>query len=365
MKTLLFLLILLHWGIHLLGLVRGLGLWAPPGFAVPVGTAAGLLWGLAGLLIAGFGLLYLTGSPSQIWVGLLAAALSQALIISAWGDARWGTLANLLILVLVAFAWGRQRMDRRWEVSLTEVARMVPERQSPAAVRSETELPGVVQAWLRRSGALGRKPAAIGLLQQRARLKLKPGQESWLEARARQHTNLSEPAFAWRVEVPLWGPVYLDGQDQYLDGKGSMYIALQALFPVVNETGPRIDEGAAQRFLGEIVWFPRFALSPYVSWEATGPLAARATLKYGGMEAQGTFRFNEQGDVVRYEARRFKGNEPEARRHPWVLEIQEYREFDGVRVPSRMTATWMLEEGPWTWMELEVTGLEQRAVLPE
>ena len=85
---------------------------------------------------------------------------------------------------------------------------------------------------------------------------------------------------------------------------------------------------------------------------------ARATLRYQGLEARGTFYFNGQGDVVRYEALRFKGNGPETGRYPWVLEISEYREFGGVRVPSHMTATWLLEEGPWTWMEMEVTELE-------
>lgn len=365
MKTVLFLLIMLHGLIHLLGFAKGLGLWEAPGFTLTVGSAAGILWGVAGLLTMGFGLLYLSGSNAQIWAGLLAAALSQALIFTAWGDARWGTLANLLILLLVALAWGRASADRRWEASLAAVTRSVPEMRSPDRYTPLTEVPGVVQAWLQRSGALGREPAAIGIIGQRARLKLKPGQETWLEARAWQRTNLAEPAFAWRVNVPLWGPVFMDGLDQYLDGNGSMYIALQALLPVVNETGPMIDEGAAQRFLGEMVWFPGFALSPYVSWEESAPLAARATLRYGGREAAGTFHFNGQGEVVRYEALRFKGNAPEARRYPWVLEIQDYREFDGVRVPSRMTATWMLEDGPWTWMELEVTALEVQYSVPK
>ena len=109
MKTLLFLFIVLHGVIHLLGLVKSLGLWAPPGYEVPVGTESAILWGLAGLLMWVFGLLYLMGSPWQVWAGLLAMALSQGLIIGAWSDARWGTLANLLVFLLVALAWGRTR----------------------------------------------------------------------------------------------------------------------------------------------------------------------------------------------------------------------------------------------------------------
>jgi len=53
---------------------------------------------------------------------------------------------------------------------------------------------------------------------------------------------------------------------------------------------------------------------------------------------------------------RYQGNEPESERQEWVLEVDEYANFDGVWIPSKMTATWRLPEGDWTWLKLQVVG---------
>lgn len=43
------------------------------------------------------------------------------------------------------------------------------------------------------------------------------------------------------------------GRDKFEAGRGDMLIQLNALFTVVNEQGEKIDEGALQRYLGEMV----------------------------------------------------------------------------------------------------------------
>lgn len=39
------------------------------------------------------------------------------------------------------------------------------------------------------------------------------------------------------------------------------------------------------------------------------------------------------------------------------MHITDYKIFEGIKVPSKMTSTWKLDEGDWTWLKLEVTGL--------
>jgi hypothetical protein len=84
------------------------------------------------------------------------------------------------------------------------------------------------------------------------------------------------------------------------------------------------------------------------------PLTARAVIESHGTRGEGLFHFNEEGDFVKFSAMRFKGNEEGAKRYEWVIEVQEYAVFEGIRVPSLMTATWKLEEGDWTWLEMKI-----------
>ncbi len=125
----------------------------------------------------------------------------------------------------------------------------------------------------------------------------------------------------------------------------------------VNEQGAKLDEATMQRYLGEMVWFPSMALSEYISWESSNDTSATATMEYKGTRASGTFYFNAHGDVTKFSAMRYMGNDPDAGKYEWVMAIEDYAHFEGVKVPVNMTATWKLEDQDWTWLKLDVTDL--------
>jgi hypothetical protein len=69
----------------------------------------GAVWLVSALLLVGSAVAF-GASASWCWiVALLGAALSQLAIASSWSDARFGTLGNLLAVLVAAysaFAWG-------------------------------------------------------------------------------------------------------------------------------------------------------------------------------------------------------------------------------------------------------------------
>ncbi len=137
-----------------------------------------------------------------------------------------------------------------------------------------------------------------------------------------------------------------------------MLIKLNSLINVVNEQGEKLDEGTLQRYLGEMVWFPSLALSPYITWEPIDDTTAKATMTYEGTTGSGTFYFNTNGDVTKFSALRYKGNEEGANRHEWIMNISEHKTFEGIKVPAVMSSTWKLDEGDWTWLKLEVKDIQ-------
>lgn len=40
------------------------------------------------------------------------------------------------------------------------------------------------------------------------------------------------------------------------------------------------------------------------------------------------------------------------------MNIMEYKTFEGIKVPAKMTSTWKLDAGDWTWLKLEVMDIE-------
>jgi hypothetical protein len=127
---------------------------------------------------------------------------------------------------------------------------------------------------------------------------------------------------------------------------------------VVNERGEKLDEGSLQRFLGEMAWFPSLAVSPYIQWEPMSDSAARATMNFQGTMGSGEFYFNPNGEITRFEAMRFMGNETDAERRVWRMDVIEYNTFQGIKVPAKLSSTWKLDSGDWTWLKMEVLNIE-------
>ena len=89
----------MHGLIHLLGFAKAFGLADLPQLAQPISRTWGALWLAAGMLVLAAAAL-LPLAPRWWWaVGAVAVVASQAVIFSSWGDAKFGTVANVVLLL--------------------------------------------------------------------------------------------------------------------------------------------------------------------------------------------------------------------------------------------------------------------------
>jgi len=353
-----FVLVLVHGLIHVLGFLKAFDLIDLNELTIPVTKPAGLIWLLVSLLFLTYGILNFTGLKYVWIIGFIAVLLSQFLVIYYWKDAKFATIPNIIILVSVLFSYSNLVFEN---LIYRETSGLFSEiRYDNPDILEETDirhLPSPVQKWLLNSGAVGQSIIYNGRVEQKILMKMKPDQKNWYTAEALQYTFIDKPAFIWKVDVEMNNLMNFKGRDKFADGKGAMLIKMNSLIKVVDEQGEKLDEGTIQRYLGELVWFPSLAVSPYVNWEQIDEFSARATINYKNTSGSGTFVFNEKGDFVKFTALRYKGNEPDAKRHEWVLTVDEYTVFENIKVPSKMEATWKLDEGDWTWLNLEITGI--------
>jgi hypothetical protein len=354
LKLIMAILIFIHALIHLLGLVRAFYPDRITQFSAFISKPAGLVWLFAALLFILCTLAFLTGQDWWWMAALPAVVISQTLIIIYWQDARFGTIPNLVILVaiLVAFAtWNfNLQTGRDIEALLSET------RAEKNVITSEmlSDLPAPVQKWLHYSGVVGREAIHSVYLKQTGVMKLSPDQKRWISSEAEQSFDTVEPRFIWRVNTTMYGlPVV--GRDDYNDGKGKMLIKLAGLLPVVDLADqPKLNESTMQRYLGEIVWFPSAALNPYISWEAVDDNSARATMEYAGIKGTAMFYFDQQGEPIKVVIPRYREMSDE-KPTDWMAEIKAMDEVDGIRIPVTVEASWLPEEGTFTWYIFEIS----------
>lgn len=359
MKIAFLIIVILHGLIHLLGFVKGFELKEVKELTLPISKTLGVVWLTATILFLTYGVLHLLNSKYAWLIGLIAVILSQVLIILFWKDAKFGTIPNIIILAVSIVSFGYYNFQNIIQHETIQLLKKNLSIENRTLNESDlSNLPEPVKKWLKNSGVMGKPFISYGKVTQIAEMQMKPEQDNWMTATAIQYTTINNPAFIWSIDVKMNSLLSFQGRDKFDDGKGEMLIKLNSVFNIVNEHGEKLDEGTLQRYLGEMVWFPSLALSPYITWEQIDENTSRATMTYKGTSASGTFYFNSNGDITKFSALRYKGNETDAKRHNWEMNILGYKTFEGIKVPAKMTSTWKLDDKDWTWLKMEVTDIK-------
>lgn len=218
-------------------------------------------------------------------------------------------------------------------------------------------LPPPVKCWLEYSGIIGREQIETVYLKQKGFMKLKPDQKKWMEAEADQYFTINQPSFVWKVKTSIMG-IPVIGQDLFKEGQGSMKIKLAGFLPLVNVSGnSKINESTIQRYLGEIIWFPSAAISDYIEWEPIDESSAKATMSYGGSSGSAVFHFDSSGKLTKFRALRYRDIEDT---HPteWIATVKKYENMNGINIPTKLEASWNLENGMFTWYKFEIYNIQ-------
>ncbi len=99
-RTIFIIFIALHGLIHLMGFVKAFHLAEISQLTQPISKLNGILWMLGMLLMITTAVAF--GLEKNWWwqIALVAVVCSQVAIFTSWHDARFGTIANAIILVI-------------------------------------------------------------------------------------------------------------------------------------------------------------------------------------------------------------------------------------------------------------------------
>ena len=264
--------------------------------------------------------------------------------------------AAALVVALLAAATARfqRRIDDEARALLAG-ARAAEAR--PVDARDLDRLPPPVRRWLEVSGAVGRPRATTVRLKQRGEMRTGPDRP-WMPVVAEQYFSVDPPGFVWRVDARMMRVLPIAGRDRYAGGHGNMLIKLASLVAVADGSGPKMDQGALLRFLGEIIWFPSAAVGDTITWQAIDARSARATMTYGGTSASAVFTFGADGRFESLTADRYLGAGEGARLERWFIPVTESRVVRGIDMPVRGDAYWKLAGGDFDYYRWQVTDVE-------
>ena len=176
--------------------------------------------------------------------------------------------------------------------------------------------------------------------------------KDWEDITGEQYFTTGKPGFIWKGTTSMFV-----ARDMYLGNEGRLIATILSTFNVVDIHGKQqYDEGELLRWLSESVWFPTNLLpSQNLQWTAINSVSAKLTFTYEGLSLFYILTFNNQGEIVQMETRRYMD---EKRLETWIIEPGSYKDINGVIIPTKAEVFWRLKEGDFSYAKFKVIAIE-------
>jgi hypothetical protein len=262
--------IFFHSLIHFMGFAKAFGYSNITQLTKEISKPAGFFWFISAILFIAAAVLFLLKKEAWPVVAIIAAVISQILIITAWKDARFGTIANLIILLVAVTALASVNFSRMVKKETATMLSSIKPVNTVITKEMLNSIPPIVQKWLINAGVVGKEKVHTVRLKQAGEMRTKANGK-WIPFTATQYFTVDTPAFNWQADVQMMPLLSMNGRDKFEDGKGEMLIKVLGLLNVVNaKDDDKINQSTMMRFLAEMCWFPSAALAEYIKMGILG-----------------------------------------------------------------------------------------------
>jgi hypothetical protein len=219
--------------------------------------------------------------------------------------------------------------------------------------RTARDLPDIVRHYLERNVPPAGLNARRVRFSELGEMQLRPGR--WSPFLAEQEMDADRVGFTWHATLRAAPLLSVRVRDWYRAGAAGLDVRLWGV-PLVRASGEDVARGEAMRYLAELVWVPQaFVSNRALEWREVDESSVEVATRVGGERVAVTLRFDEAGDIVAMSADRPRRVGKEVVDTPWSGAFGNYRELEGVRLPTTGEVSWLLPDGLFTYFRCTLT----------
>jgi hypothetical protein len=384
MRVFVFVLMVIHGTIHLLGFVKAFKLAEVAQITRNISQPVGLLWLLAAVLFIAASVLFISGNDNWWMLATPSIVVSQILIFLSWNDAKFSTIANLIILLPLVIAilnaqpssfknTFKSEVQKRLSiiVSSTEKRGLAgtagriseggkavyggPEMikqsskqidESVVAERDLEHLPQPLQKYLRYVGVIG-KPKVRNFRAVYEGDFSRDNGKSWLKIKSQQYNFYDDRARLYYIESELFG-IPFDGLHIYAGNKATMQIKIAEMFKVADAKGPEMNRGETVTMFNDMCLIaPATLIDKSIQWEPVDSLIVRARFTNAGNTIAATLYFNKKGEMTNFvsDDRYQSADGKTYKSYRWSTPVKDYKNYGGYKLAHYGEARWRMPDG--------------------
>jgi hypothetical protein len=175
--------------------------------------------------------------------------------------------------------------------------------------------------------------------------------KDWLNIEGEQYFTIETPGFVWKGTTSLFTAC-----DMYITDTGRLVVSLFNVYSIVDDKGEKLNQGQLLRWLGESVWFPTNLLpNKNLQWTPIDNTSAKLTFSHNGLTIFYIVTFNEVGEIIQLETKRYMGN---GNLETWFGKLTEYKEMNGILIPTTIEGIWKLAKGDYSYANFKIKKIE-------
>ena len=352
MKIIFAIILIIHGLIHIMGFTKAYACTKTAQLTKDISKPMGIIWLIVALLFVVAAILLLFKNDGWLIPGVVAIIISQILIFSVWQDAKFGTIANIVILVVVILSLGSIRFENSYKNYVKENVLHTSILKTEILTDADLlPLPEPVQRYLKYSGVLNKpkvknvKAVFEGQMREQGR--------DYFSFTSEQFNFFDEPTRLFFMKGKIFGVNFL-GYHKYSNGKAIMDIRLFGLFSIVKKSGDFMDKAETVTLFNDMCLLaPATLIDKRIQWELINDTLVKATFTNKKISIKATLYFNHRGQLVN-----FISSDRDINQYPFLTPVSEYKIINGYNLMSKAETVWDYTDGKFTYGKFVLKEIE-------
>lgn len=356
LKIFILVVIFIHGIIHILGFLKAFQLAEINQITQQISKQIGLLW-LIALILFLAAAIQLISNHNLWWItGLAAVILSQVLIFLFWQDAKFGTIANIIVLLSVIAGYGFWSFENIFNNDVSERIKQNTKVENNLLNEKDIEhLPAPVQKYLRYAGVINKEK--INNVKIVFDVEMREKGKDWFKATSVQHNFFDEPTRLFFMKAKMFG-MTVPGYHRYVEAKATMDIRLFGLFPIVKESGDIMNKTETVTLFNDMcLMAPATLIDKRIKWETIDSLTTKAIFTNRGISISSILYFNETGQLINFTSDD-RTAISDMKQYRFSTPVKDYQNINGINVPTYGEAIWHYPDGEFVYGKFSLKSIE-------
>jgi hypothetical protein len=346
-KILFAILTTVHGLIHIMGFAKAYNYGNITQLTKDISKTSGTIWLVTAILFIAVTVMLFLKKDSWWILGLIAVILSQFLIFNNWQDAKFGTIANVIILIAIVLGYGSSSFENTYKHDVSEGLTRTQNLKNTLLTEGDIKpLPTLIRQYIRYTGALD-KPKLL-----RAKVvfegQMRDKGKDWFTFRSEQHNFFDEPTRLFFMKAKMFG-MTVPGYHAYKKGVATMQIKLFGLYPIIDAKGKEMNKAETVTLFNDMCLFaPATLIDKRITWEVVDSLSVKATFTNQGNSISAILYFNDIGQLTNFISDD-RYAIADMKQYRFSTPVSGYKNFNGYNIPTYGETIWHYPDGAFCY----------------